>query len=109
MSVYNLFDEIFCILSSENSINNFSSIVDKTVQIKYFDIHENKFQSHIEIIQYAYRNQLKNIIVFEDNILIRNDIQHIKKIKQAMATINYDVVCLSSNIFNCPTTNAIIY
>ena len=106
MSVYKLFDEIFCILSDDTGIDKLRNIVDTTIEIKYFDNFHTNFNSHIEIIKYAYKKQLKNIIVFESNTLPRNNVNLLKDIYNHQ---DYDIIFLSSDVFNKPTSNVIIY
>lgn len=109
MSVYNLFDETFCILSSDKSLDKLRNIVDQNVKMKFFETYKSNFHSHIDIIQYAYKNELQNIIVFDDKSVIRNDIHFLKDIHDYIYNNDYDVILLSSNILNQPTSNAIIY
>lgn len=95
----------------EDDISSLNKLSNLGLPVKIFDIHgENRFLQHIEAITYAYENNLKNILVFESatmptefyNDLILCDIVEAHEEK-------WDVLLISCDVFNNPTTNAIIY
>lgn len=62
--------------------------------------------SHRNIIQYAYENNLENILVLEDDVFFKeNAIELIEKSLDSLSKIdNWDLYYLSANVFDNPLT-----
>lgn len=78
MNIYNYFDKIYCInldisIDRKEYVSNIFKELNIPVEFYNIKKHENGglygcFDSHINIIKYAYENNLENILVFEDDI-----------------------------------------
>lgn len=104
-----VFGDIICICY-EDDISSLNKLSNLGLPLKIFDNYgENRFSQHIEAITYAYENNLKNLLVFESTTMPTEFYNEIILCDVINDNEKWDVLLISCDMFNNPTTNAVIY
>jgi len=102
-SIWSFFDEIYCInlYSREDRYNICKKFFESYhIPVKFYRTHKHLvngeqgcFESHINIIQKAYNNNSKNVLIFEDDIQITSEFtpQNVNKCIEFMKNNTWDI------------------
>jgi|DEB0MinimDraft_4_1074332.scaffolds.fasta_scaffold14357_2 hypothetical protein len=104
------FEKSYCLLYKNNTdIQQCLSNIGLSVEYIQSSV-INSFESYIEIFKNALNAKYSHIIIFNDNILQINQFDdNLNHILQELQNSDIDLIILSKDIFQNPTTGAIIY
>jgi len=112
MSVYDFFDESLCIIYDENNSDTIERLSNFGIRTKpIYSTSTELFNTHVKILQHAFESHFNNIVVFEDNVLPKECYtdEFMKDIVASMKDTDVDLIFLSHDTFNNPTTGVIVY
>jgi len=115
MNAFDFFDEIFCINLDKRkdrwglAQKEFEkiNILDR---VKRFPAIERKdgrlgcIKSHLEILKYAKKNNLNNVLIFEDDVMFLNDVNGVLDNVVKQLPVDWNLLYLGANLHS-PLTN----